>query len=239
MAPRTTAKRVLLAALASILGLVLLGPPIAAELLYRYELARIGAPPPLAAGPLPPGALAAFWAEAGENLPMKTEVIWKWHFPLWLVRRSWPAPMARGERIASLAARAWLAERPAVRGGLRRQLDWGTVTVWMSRNWSAEEMTRAWISRAWFGRDASGLEAAAVAYFGRPATELESHQLAFLVGLTQSPRRYDPDCRPEDAQSRRDYILGRLLAEGVLTSAEHDDAVAQPLGVVPRGCQRE
>jgi penicillin-binding protein 1A len=100
-------------------------------------------------------------------------------------------------------------------------------------------MTRAWISRAWFGRDASGLEAAAVAYFGKKADALRLHELALLVGLTQAPGRYDPDCSPEPARARRQYVLDRLLDAQLVSLAEHDDAVAQPLGVVPRECRRE
>jgi hypothetical protein len=239
MTAAKTLKSVLIATLAILLGLVLLGPPIAAELLYRYELRETGMPTMPAATALPPKALDAFWVEAGESLPMKSEAIWKWHSPVWLVRRSWPAPMAPGERMASLAARAWLAERPAARTGLRWQLQWGATTVWMSRNLSAEDTTATWIAGAWFGRGARGIDAAADAYFGKSAGALDLHELALLVGLTQAPRRYDPDCSPEQARARRKFVLDRLLDAQIVSLAEHDDAVARPLGVLPRECRRE
>jgi hypothetical protein len=231
-------KRVLIT-LGILLGLAALGPPVAAEALYRYELGKTGVPQKSTATPLPPNALAAFWVEAGERLPMESEAIWRWHFPLLPGRWSWPPVLAPGERMASLAARAWLWQRRDPTGGLRWQLAWAATTVWVSRNWSAEEMTTAWSSTAWYGREAHGLEAAAKAYFGRPAAALEPHQLALLVGLTQSPHRFDPDCWPDDARRRRHYILGRLLAEGVMSRTEHDAAVARPLDVVSRECRRE
>jgi hypothetical protein len=239
MTTTKTLKRVLIITVAVVLGLALLGPPIAAEVLYRYELREIGTPTAPAATALPPNAPVAFWVEAGESLPMKSHAIWKWHFPLWLVWRSWPVPMASGERMASFAARAWLAERLAPRTGLRWQLQLGATTVWMSRNLSAEDTTATWIAGAWFGRGARGIEAAANAYFGKGAGALDLHELALLVGLTQAPKRYDPDCSPEQALARRKFVLDRILEAQILSLAEHDEAVARPLGVLPRECRRE
>lgn len=239
MASRWTARRVLLAALASLLGIALLGPPIAAELVYRYQLRQVDTPPAPAPTALPPNALAAAWVEAGESLPMRSKAIWKWHSPLTFLRAKGLAAQVPGERMASRAARVWLGQQPSPQRGLSWQLAWGAATVWMSRNLSADEMTSVWLSGAWFGRGARGLEAAADAYFGKKADALKLHELALLVGLTQAPSRFDPDCRPEDARARRKYVLGRLLDAKVVSLEEHDDAVVRPLGVVPRGCQRD
>jgi hypothetical protein len=186
---------------------------------------------------LPPNALAAFWVEAGESLPMKSKPIWKWHCPLTFVGTERLARTVPGERMASRAGRVWLGEQPNPLRGLRWQLAWGAATVWMSRNLSAEEMTSVWISGAWFGRGARGVEAAADAYFGKKADALQLHELALLLGLTQAPRRFDPDCKPEDARARRTYVLDRLLDERVISGAEHDDAAARPLGTIPRECR--
>ncbi|HSM91277.1 MAG TPA: transglycosylase domain-containing protein [Anaeromyxobacteraceae bacterium] len=238
MARRTT-RRVLLAGLAGVLGLLLLGPPIAAELLYRYELRQVGPPPAPVTTALPPTALAASWVDASESLPMKSVAIWKWHCPLTLLETERLGRTVPGERMASRAARVWLGQQASPLRGLRWQLAWGAATVWISRHLTAEEMTRVWISGAWFGRGARGLDAAADAYFGKKADTLRLHELALLVGLTQAPSRFDPDCRPEDARARRKYVLDRLLEVRVISAGEHDDAVAEPLGTVPRACRRE
>ncbi len=239
MAPMWNVRRATLAALASLLGLALLGPPIAAELLYRYQLRQVGTPPAPTPTALPPNALAAFWVEAGESLPMRSKAIWKWHCPLTFVRAEGLGQRVPGERMASRAARGWLGQQPSPQRGLSWQLAWGAATVWMSRNLSAEEMTSVWLSVAWFGRGARGLEAAADVYFGKRADALRLHELALLVGLTQAPSRFDPDCRPEDARARRKYVLDRLLDARVIAAEEHDEAGAQPLGTAPRECRPE
>ena len=113
-------------ALASILGLLLLGPPIAAELLYRYGLQGLDPPPPVPAQMgLPSIALTAYWVTYGGKLPMKSEPIWTWHLPWWLVRPGGPTiPATRGEHMASQAARVWLSARPVP--------DWDRVGRWPS-----------------------------------------------------------------------------------------------------------
>lgn len=233
-------KRVAIAAIGVVAAFALLGPPIAAELLYRYALGGLDAPPPAPATTASSATLAAYWLASGETMPMKSEPIWAWHWPWWLVRtRSSTIPHTPGERLAVQAARVWLAERPVADNRRRWGLSFWSATLWMSRNRTAEETTSIALGGAWFGRGARGLEAAADAYFGKKADALRLHELALLVGLTESPSRFDPDCRPEDARARRKFVLDRLLQARLISSAEHDDAVAQPLGAIPCECRKE
>lgn len=234
----TKIKRAAIAAIGVVAALALLAPPIAAELLYRYALGGLDAPPPTAATTASPVALTAYWLASGETLPMKSEPIWLWHWPWWLVRAS-KIPHTPGEQLAVQAARVWLTERPAADNRRRWGLSFWSATIWMSRNRTADETTAIAMGGAWFGRGARGLEAAADAYFGKKADALRLHELALLVGLTQAPGRFDPDCRPEDARARRDYVLDRLLDARVISAAEHDEAGAEPLGVVSRQCSKE
>jgi hypothetical protein len=240
MAPIRNVRRVTLAALASLLGLALLGPPIAAELLYRYALGGLDAPPPAPTTTASPVALTAYWLASGETMPMKSEPIWMWHWPWWLVRtRASTIPHKPGEGLAVQAARVWLSERPEPVHGRGWGLAFWSATLWMSRNRTAEETTALAMDGAWYGRGARGLEAAADAYFGKKSDALRLHELALLVGLTQAPNRFDPDCRPEDARARRKYVLDRLLDARVISAAEHDEAGAQSMGTVRRECRRE
>lgn len=233
-------KRAAIAAIGVVAALALLGPPIAAELLYRYALGGLEAPPPAAATTASTVTLTAHWLASGETMPMKSEPIWAWHWPWWLLHKRSPTiPHAPGEKLAVQAARVWLSERPLADNRRRWGLSFWSATIWMSRNRTAEEITSIAMGGAWFGRGARGLEAAADAYFAKKADALRLHELALLVGVTQAPSHFDPDCRPEDARARRNYVLDRLLDARVISSAEHDDAAAHPLGTVPRECRRE
>ncbi|MDQ3265107.1 MAG: transglycosylase domain-containing protein [Myxococcota bacterium] len=68
------------------------------------------------------------------------------------------------------------------------------------------------------------------------AAELAPEQYAFLAGLVQSPSRYDPDCRPEAALRRRNYVLKELHRAVLLTDQSQGIALNTPLGVIPRPC---
>lgn len=241
MAAAKNLKRVLVATMAILLGIALLGPPIAAELLYRYGLRGLDPPPPVPAQKgVPPIALTAYWVTYGGKLPMKSAPIWVWHWPWWIVRtRASTIPRTPGEHLAVQAARVWVSARPVSDRGPRWTLAFWSATLWMSRNRTAEATTAVAMDGAWYGRGARGLDAAANAYFAKSAAALDLHELALLVGLTQSPRRYDPDCSPEQAKARRKYVLDRLLDAQIVSLAEHDDAAERPPGVLPRECRRE
>src|SRR5262249_5354043 len=64
---------------------------------------------------------------------------------------------------------------------------------------------------------------------GRRCDRLSLAQAALLAGLPQSPNRYRPDRHPDRAVNRRNHVLDRMLAGGVIDRAEHDRAVVEPL----------
>src|SRR5690606_34011721 len=51
--------------------------------------------------------------------------------------------------------------------------------------------------------------------------------------LPQAPSRYSPWLNPEDAKRRRTYVLHQMLSKGMISQAEHDEAVNEPVAVYP------
>lgn len=233
----TVSRRIFVAGAAGLV-LVLAAPLIAAEGLYRYALHELGEPPPTAAPDASPSlVVTAFWVDAGERLPFAVEPLSPWRFG-WALAfdRNSLSKRSSGERVASLAARAWLAERPRPPRARWPLMSWA-ATVWASRHWDAAQMTQVWMDGAWYGRDARGRAMAAAAYFDKTPGDLALHETAFLVALTRSPSSLDPACAPERARSARDRVLGELLSAGAISRPDHELAVAQPLRVVPRVCE--
>ena len=81
----------------------------------------------------------------------------------------------------------------------------------------------AYLAEAPYGGRIIGVEAAAHAYFDRPASQLSWAQAAYLAAVPQRPTRYDPWRDATAPLSRQRWILKRLVDSGRLTSA---DAVA-------------
>jgi penicillin-binding protein 1A len=88
----------------------------------------------------------------------------------------------------------------------------------------------AWyLDAAYFGDGAYGVESAARHYFAVPADQLSWGQASMLAGLLQAPSAYDPVAHLHLARARQAHVLQRLVATGVLTTAEAATAYAAPL----------
>ncbi|NLA69386.1 MAG: penicillin-binding protein 1B, partial [Gammaproteobacteria bacterium] len=76
-----------------------------------------------------------------------------------------------------------------------------------------------------------GVAAGAEYWFGRRLDDLATEHVALMVGMIRGPSYYDPRRHPERARARRDFVLGEMLETGLIDQAEHDRALAAPLGV--------
>jgi penicillin-binding protein 1C len=94
---------------------------------------------------------------------------------------------------------------------------------------SKREILVEYLNRAPFGGNLVGAGAASWRYFGKPCSNLSLGESALLAGLPQSPNRYRPDRFAERASRRRDIVLDRMLACGMITAAERDQARGEPV----------
>ena len=146
----------------------------------------------------------------------------------------------------------WLRGGRIVSGGstltmqVARILDPHTRTPWgkakqllralqLEAHLSKREILQLYLERAPFGGTIEGVEAASWAYLGKPASRLSQAEAALLAVLPQSPSRLRPDRHPEAARRARDKVLRRMVALGVWTQAQVDDARIEP--VVARSLQ--
>lgn len=104
----------------------------------------------------------------------------------------------------------------------------------LDQHFTKTQILSMYLDAAYFGDDAYGITEAATHYFGVPADQLTWGQASLLAGLVQAPTSYDPHGHLTLALERRQHVLDRLVATGVLTQAEADQAAAAPLNpVVP------
>ena len=77
------------------------------------------------------------------------------------------------------------------------------------------------------------MQAAAENYFRKNVEDLTLAESALLAVLPKAPSANSPFRHPRKARERRTYVLGRMLAEGMITQAEHDAADAEEVRVFP------
>ncbi|MDR1612291.1 MAG: penicillin-binding protein 1C [Planctomycetota bacterium] len=90
-----------------------------------------------------------------------------------------------------------------------------------------------------YGGNLVGVEAASRRYFGKPASRLGLAEAALLAGIPQSPARLDPRRHPEAAKARRDFVIFRMLQEGMIDSGEAERARRRPVEVSPHPRREE
>ncbi|GAO40836.1 putative penicillin-binding protein [Sphingomonas changbaiensis NBRC 104936] len=97
-----------------------------------------------------------------------------------------------------------------------------------------QQILELYLNQIFLGRNAYGVQAASRAYFDKDVAELTLPQMAYLAILPKGPSNYDPERHEDRALARRNWVLGEMLRNGFISKAEHDAAVASPLGTVPR-----
>jgi membrane peptidoglycan carboxypeptidase len=111
--------------------------------------------------------------------------------------------------------------------------------VGLEKRYSKDQVLMGYLNIAGFGGNIYGIEAAANYYFNTSAANASLPQAASLMAIVNNPEKFrldNPDDETNGAASgyadnkaRRDYILGNMLEEGMITQQEHDDAVAAPV----------
>jgi penicillin-binding protein 1A len=99
---------------------------------------------------------------------------------------------------------------------------------------SKDQILELYMNQIYLGHRAYGFGAAAQVYFGKPLDQLSIAEDAMLAGLPQNPGYANPITNLERAVARQHVVLGRMLATGVITQAQYDEAKAQKLVIRSR-----
>ncbi len=111
-----------------------------------------------------------------------------------------------------------------------RKLREAALAIRLDQRLSKSDILTRYLNEVYFGEGAYGIEAAAQYYFDIPASGLSLAQASMLAGLISAPSANNPVVNLAGARSRQQYVLGRMAADGYVTSA----AAAAAYAVVPR-----
>lgn len=112
---------------------------------------------------------------------------------------------------------------------LRRKLREAWLAWRLTARTHKDEILAIYLNESYYGHFAYGIEAAAQAYFGKSAAELDLAECAMLAGLLQSPAAYTPLEHPEAAAARQRVVLDLMVKDGYISQAAADLAAAEPL----------
>lgn len=100
---------------------------------------------------------------------------------------------------------------------------------------SKNRILELYLNEIYLGIGSYGIAAAALNYFDKSLNELSVAESAYLAGLPKAPNNYHPLRHPAAALARRNWVIGRLMDEKLISPSEAKMAVATPLAMEKRG----
>jgi penicillin-binding protein 1B len=117
-----------------------------------------------------------------------------------------------------------------------RKIEEAVMAVLLELHFEKQDLMNAYINEIYLGQDGRraihGFGLASQFYFGKPAAELQLHEIALLVAIVRGPSYYDPRRHPERARTRRNLVLDLMAEHGVIDQQAAERAKQRPLGIV-------
>ncbi|BFV58041.1 transglycosylase domain-containing protein [Kitasatospora sp. CMC57] len=105
------------------------------------------------------------------------------------------------------------------------------ITLKVNQEEGKPAILTGYLNTSWFGRGATGAQAAAQAYYGVNAKDLNLCQSALLAGLLKGAALYDPATSPanhERAVKRWNEVLDRMVTTGAITKEKRAGCATFP-----------
>ncbi|MDO4183533.1 MAG: transglycosylase domain-containing protein [Coriobacteriia bacterium] len=112
---------------------------------------------------------------------------------------------------------------------LKRKVREAALAMEMEKTYTKDEILQMYLNTINYGDGCYGIQAASKHYFQKNAKDLTIVEAATLVGIPQSPTYNSPVEYPDNCLARRNLVLNRMLSYGVITQAEYEAAVQEPL----------
>lgn len=120
---------------------------------------------------------------------------------------------------------------------LKRKLQEAVLAARLERVLSKDEVLELYLNRVFFGANTYGIDGAARAYFGKPASRLTLSEAALLAALPKAPSRLAPTRNLQGAVARSRIVLGEMRRNGWIDEAQLAAALAAPPRLSPTARQ--
>jgi penicillin-binding protein 1A len=95
-----------------------------------------------------------------------------------------------------------------------------------------ERILELYLNQIYLGMGSYGVLAAAQTYFNKTLDQLTISECAFLASLPKAPATYHPIKEQKRAKSRRDWVIGRLVDDKIISVEQGEEAQKEDLKVV-------
>jgi len=121
---------------------------------------------------------------------------------------------------------------------IQRKLVEAFLAMRIEKRYNKQEILGFYLNRIYFGSGFHGIRSASLGYFGKEPRDLTVCECASLVTLIKNPTGRSPINDPEVNREGRNYVLGRMVEEGLLSAKDAERDKAQPLKLNPQPLRR-
>lgn len=112
---------------------------------------------------------------------------------------------------------------------LERKIAEAAIAFELEKRYTKDQILEMYLNEAYFGNGAYGIEQASRYYFGKPASQLNLAESAFLAGLIKSPSRLGEPGNRHLAVEQQLEVLDQMVKYGFTTRLGAQFASHQPL----------
>lgn len=102
----------------------------------------------------------------------------------------------------------------------------------MEKKFTKAQIMEFYVNSNFYGNQCYGVEAACQYYFGKSAADVSISEAAMIVGMSNSPSKYNPVSNYDLAMEKRNSVLNKMYNNGVITKEELKEAKADTMVVV-------
>jgi len=116
-----------------------------------------------------------------------------------------------------------------------RKFEEARMAMEFEKKYSKKQILEMYFNEIYYGKGAWGIAQAARLYFDKNPEELTDPECSMLAGVQKNPARYNPLGKPANIIARRDVVLKRMAALGMITERRRKELRANPPTVVKPG----
>lgn len=114
---------------------------------------------------------------------------------------------------------------------LNRKISEAILAVKLEKNFNKQQILEKYLNTIYFGHGAYGIESASRKFFRKKAKDLNMEESATLAGMIKNPTRYSPVNRPREALKRRNYVLGLMVKQKLISQKKGAGAKKKPINI--------
>jgi penicillin-binding protein 1A len=112
-----------------------------------------------------------------------------------------------------------------------RKIREAILAIRMEKAIPKDQILELYLNEIYLGQRSYGVAAAAQTYFDKKLDDLNVAEVAYLAALPKAPNNYHPVRKHNAALARRNWVIGRMLEDGYITSSQAELAKATPLAM--------